>query len=209
MIISQTDPIRQNQLGHFRRPDDGKGTHVHTDGKKLDNTTTKKKSTFYVDNKNVATLEKGKESDFPKLFDSHVGVKKVDLRNVTVTSEAEKLDQVYDKTGKTNDTPVLQEGGNPMAIQSIQTETPEIQSVYQLSPSKTLESDNTLEVTTAEQTQPAEDKIMTNGIDRVEISAEAQALAKKYSEEQTNAVESQGTPTQIETGNKTDISEEI
>lgn len=209
MKISQTDSIRQNQLGQFTRSEDGKGTHVHTDGKKLDNTATKKKSTFYVDNKNVATVEKGKESDFPKLFDSHVGVKKVDLKNVTVTSEAEKLDPVYDKTGKTNDTPVLQKGGNPLTIQSIQTETPDIQSAYQLSPSKTIESDNTVEAAAAEQTQPAEDKIMTNGIDRVEISAEAQALAKKYCEEQTNAVESQGTPTQIETGNKADISEEV
>lgn len=209
MKISQTDSIRQNHLGQFRRSEDGKGTHVHTDGKKLDSEAGQKKSAFYVDNKNVATLEKGKESDFPKLFDSHVGVKKVDLKNVTVTSEAEKLDLVYDRTGKTNDASVLQKGGNPMAIQSIQTGTSEIQSVYQLSPSKTLESENTVKATAAEQTHPAEDKIMSNGIDRVEISAEAQALSKKYSEEQTNAVESKGTPTQIETGNKADISEEV
>lgn len=69
-------------------------------GQKLDSKEEREKSSVYVNNTNVATLEKGIGSNSPKLFDSEVGLK-LSTKKLNGTNSEKKLNQQYDKIGKT------------------------------------------------------------------------------------------------------------
>jgi hypothetical protein len=102
-ISDSTDYIRQQQAGHFRRPEDGKEPYAHVNNQKLASRADKEKGSVYVKSEKVVTLErKITESGFPKLFDSDSGWK-VDTERIGESDKEKKLQLQYDKNGKTQD----------------------------------------------------------------------------------------------------------
>ncbi len=100
-IVKNCDSIRQPQPGQFRRPQDGKRPYAHVKGQKVDSKEEREKSSVYVNNKSVTTFKNGIGSDFSNLFDTDAGLKLTNKR-LNGTNCEKKLDQQYDKTGKTS-----------------------------------------------------------------------------------------------------------
>ena len=98
-ISHTTEYIRQQQLGQFRRPEDGKKPFTHVNDQKLDSIKERKESSVYIDNKNIQTLEKGLGSSSPKLFDYDPGMK-FNIEKSNEISKEEKISKQYDNTGK-------------------------------------------------------------------------------------------------------------
>lgn len=99
MKINPTDSIRQHHLGQFRRPEDGNQPYAHVNSQKLESKEEQYKSTVYVNNNNVVSLEKRIASNSHKIFDSDAGLK-ASIKKLSKTSRDEKADIGYDKTGK-------------------------------------------------------------------------------------------------------------
>lgn len=99
-VSNTTDFIRQQQIGQFRRPDDGKGPFLYTAEKKLDQEEWKE-SSLYVSDKVVATFKNDMKADSRTLFDSHIGI---EIGSTGITSESkteEGFSSHYDKAAKT------------------------------------------------------------------------------------------------------------
>ena len=101
-ITDTTDYIRQQQIGQFRRLQDPNDPFVYVNNQRLDSTEEKEKSSIYINNENVVTLEKEKSSNFPKLFDFDAGMK-FNTKKISKSNKEEKPDLQYDKTAKEQD----------------------------------------------------------------------------------------------------------
>ena len=104
-ITGTADYVRQQELGQFSRPEDRKEPFVHVNDQKLDSTKEQEERSVYIDNEKVATLEKeiGSYSYYPKFFDFDIGIK-FNTEKISETHKEGKLNQQYDKTGKTQST---------------------------------------------------------------------------------------------------------
>jgi hypothetical protein len=99
-IIDTTEYIRQQQVGRFRRCEDGKGPFAHVNSQKLDSLWEGNEGSVYVNDEKVDTLEKEfTGADFPKLFDTDVGAK-VNVEKVKATNEEEKVTGQHKKSAK-------------------------------------------------------------------------------------------------------------
>ncbi len=98
-INATTDYIRQQQLGQFNRPEDGKGPYSHVNGQKVESTKEQKNSSIYVNNEKIVALETDIESSFPKLFDSDAGMK-FNIERINEYKKEAKPATQYDKAGK-------------------------------------------------------------------------------------------------------------
>ena len=99
-ITDTNDYIRQQQIGQFTRLQDPNDPFVYVNNQKLDSTEEKEKSSIYINNENVVTLEKEKSSNFPKLFDFDAGMK-FNTKKISKSNNEEKPNLQYDKTAKT------------------------------------------------------------------------------------------------------------
>ena len=68
-ITNSNEYIRQQEPGQFRRAGDGKKPFTYVNDQRVKNLKDRKKSSVYIANKNVQTLEKGIGRYFPKLFE--------------------------------------------------------------------------------------------------------------------------------------------
>ena len=99
-ILNSNQSIRQQHPGRFRRPDDGRDPFAHVKDQKLANPKDVKETSIYINDVNVATLEKGLKSDFPKLFDFDSGVK-YSAKQIKEVKKTEDHHQSYTQIGKT------------------------------------------------------------------------------------------------------------
>lgn len=99
-ITDTNDYIRQQQIGQFKSPQNPNDLFVYANNQTLNTTEEKEKSSIYINNENVVTLEKEKSSNFPKLFDFDAGVK-FNTKKISKSNKEEKPHLQYDKTAKT------------------------------------------------------------------------------------------------------------
>lgn len=99
-INNNIEYIRQQQLGQFRRPEDGKEPYAYVGNQKLKSTNEPEESSVYVNDEIVVTFGNDLRSDFPNLFDYDAGLR-LDTEKTAETKKEEKLHPQYDKTGKT------------------------------------------------------------------------------------------------------------
>ena len=101
MNISPTSKyIRQQQAGYFRRPEDGQQPYAYVNETKLGSAKEQKSRSVYVKNEKVVSFQKEvSKADFPKLFDSDVGMK-FNTERISETKNKETSPEEYDKTAK-------------------------------------------------------------------------------------------------------------
>ena len=99
-INNSTDYVRQQNLGQFRVPEDGKWPFVRMNDQKVASKDDQKVRSVYVKNEKVVNVEKEMGSIYPNLFDYDTGLK-YEIEKKSAAKKEEKIQQQYDKTGKT------------------------------------------------------------------------------------------------------------
>ena len=98
-IKTNTEIIRQQEPGKFRRPEDGNKPYTHTGDEKIESVEETRHSSVYVGDEKALEIEKS--SDFPKLFDADSGLElKVDSRGSEKAASKEEAPTQYDRNGK-------------------------------------------------------------------------------------------------------------
>ncbi len=98
-ITTNTEIIRQQEPGQFRRPEDGEKPYAHAGDEKVKSVEETKHSSVYVGDEKTQEIEKS--SDFPKLFDADSGLNiKVETSKSGETESKDEAPAQYDKNGK-------------------------------------------------------------------------------------------------------------
>jgi hypothetical protein len=94
-----TNYIRQQQVGQFRIPEDGKGPFARVNGQTIGSTKGQENTSIYLNTGDVVALDKTSQADASKIIDFDVGVK-FSASKISTTKNEEKSDYAYTETGK-------------------------------------------------------------------------------------------------------------
>ena len=97
-INDTSDHIRQNIMGHFRRPEDGEKPYVYSNNKRLISSREQRKAVIYANNETIGKVEKNLKKKTQKIFDFDMGVQYSFDKPKEATEETEAAHR-YDKTG--------------------------------------------------------------------------------------------------------------
>ena len=106
--IETTNYIRQQQPGQFRIVGDGKEPYAHVNDRKLDSKKEQKEWSIFINDENVATMDRELGASSTKLFDFDAGMR-LKAEKISETKKEEKTDPQYDKDRKTRN-PAEKEG---------------------------------------------------------------------------------------------------
>jgi hypothetical protein len=87
---SSVKHVRQQQMGTFTRPEDGKYPFAHVNRAKIDSVGARTIRSFYVKGMKTASYDKGVlDPDFPKLFDHNAGLE-MEVDKIIVSNKEQK-----------------------------------------------------------------------------------------------------------------------
>jgi len=95
-ITGTTNYIRQQQIGQFTMPADGKGPFARVNGQKIGSIKEQENTSIYLNTGDVVVLEKTNSS---KIMDFDAGAN-FSAYKISPTKKAEKIDYGYAETGK-------------------------------------------------------------------------------------------------------------
>lgn len=98
-ITGTTDYVRQQQIGQFRMPEDGKGPFARVNGQTIGSTKGQEDTSIYLNNGDVVVLEKTLQANSSQIIDFDVGAK-FSAYKISTTKKEEKIDYAYTETGK-------------------------------------------------------------------------------------------------------------
>jgi len=98
-ITGTTNYIRQQQIGQFTMPADGKGPFARVNGQKIGSTKEQENTSIYLNTGDVVVLEKTLQANSSKLIDFDAGVK-LSAYKISTTKKEEKIEYGYAETKK-------------------------------------------------------------------------------------------------------------
>jgi hypothetical protein len=103
-ISNKGDIIRQDRVGQFRRPEDGKKPYAHVDNQKVKSKYDQKERSVYVSDEKAVNMKDKAGTFYPKIFDSDAGMK-FNAQKLGKVSKEESAFPQYDENGKAQKVP--------------------------------------------------------------------------------------------------------